>query len=182
MKTMGSRNERDVNCFPIFATYFHSCGRYYRIHLIEGMNSITGIYFLWPCWMLKDNWSYMIVGYIWSVLCLTIPDRPKGWYGHWIDIGGSHCSYRLPFILLPWIIVNITETNSSPNFLRLAWKASEGDLVSGANVIKTRKRVDFPQGEIGIPKNPLVLVRFISHKKASEFSPTLPGQHFVSNL
>ena len=37
---MGSRKERDVDCFPIFATYFHSCGRYYRIHLIEGMYSI----------------------------------------------------------------------------------------------------------------------------------------------
>ena len=40
MRTMGSRKERDVDCFPIFATYFHSCGRYYRIHLIEGMYSI----------------------------------------------------------------------------------------------------------------------------------------------
>ena len=48
MKTMGSRNERDVNCFPIFATYFHSCGRYYRIHLIEG----------------KYSMMMMIVGYI----------------------------------------------------------------------------------------------------------------------
>ena len=48
MKTMGSRKEKDVNCFPIFATYFHSRGRYYRIHLIKGMYSMM----------------MMIVGYI----------------------------------------------------------------------------------------------------------------------
>ena len=120
MRTMGSRKERDVDCFPIFATYFHSCGRYYRIHLIEGMYSIGEHRYLLSLTLLHVkncilSWVISEVYY-----ASQYPRGQRDDTGIEYILVGSHCFHHLPFILLPWIIVNITEANSSPNLLRLA--------------------------------------------------------------